>query len=478
MIRNRLPAPRLADMIPGALLSVLGVSYGLAVVALFASGQLTLSWAGLILGMPFAFALAVLRPEWMILAIVLLPPSVTSPISSKLLIAVMLATLFGFFLNGGLRLTFDTGVYPLVGIIALALVLKADTSGLATATADGMLRTIIYYALLMLVAFHTAASGRVQVDTVVDAVLLGLVIAAVLQPFVSDVQSFDSISRHPFSGHFAYLAVMGFGLTYVRLSLSSSVGRPRSAFDRFLVPVFLFLTVVSYSRVVWMAGLVVFALVSKWTGRKTFWVVSSLVLVLALTVPIVGERVIPGASTDVADPQTLARITTGRSILWQKLWARAVEALPMGQGWGYIPSLNSQEIFGFEGVFSSGGTRFVYPHNDFLYLFVDLGILGIGLLAAYWLLLLRRIRGLSRSRSEPVRYAARLLVPIILVMFLIQLFANALSIRFVAEKFFIAAGLIFGLHVVARERPPSLRGHGTSPIEMTSYSRLPERNGW
>ena len=85
------------------------------------------------------------------------------------------------------------------------------------------------------------------------------------------------------------------------------------------------------------------------------------------------------------------------------------------------------------------------PHDDFLFLFMELGILGFGLLVAFWLHLLRKIRLLSRSPSEQARYDVRVLVPVIITMFLVQLFDNAFVTRFVAERFFIVAGLVFGL---------------------------------
>jgi hypothetical protein len=63
----------------------------------------------------------------------------------------------------------------------------------------------------------------------------------------------------------------------------------------------------------------------------------------------------------------------------------------------------------------------------------------------FWLFLIRRIRLLSRSNVEQVRYDVRVLVPVTVVMFLVQLFDNGFAIRFVAERFFIVAGLVFGL---------------------------------
>ena len=119
--------------------------------------------------------------------------------------------------------------------------------------------------------------------------------------------------------------------------------------------------------------------------------------------------------------------------------------MPFGHGWGYTWSLTSTELFGFEGQFGAEGNGYVFPHNDFLFLYLEFGILGLGLLIVFWLFLIRKIRLLSRSNDKQVRYDVRVLVPVTVVMFLVQLFDNGFAIRFVAERFFIVAGLVFGL---------------------------------
>jgi O-antigen ligase len=111
-------------------------------------------------------------------------------------------------------------------------------------------------------------------------------------------------------------------------------------------------------------------------------------------------------------------------------------------------SLTPTDIFGFENVFVTQENAFIFAHNDFIFLFVELGIIGLGLLIAFWLHLFRKIRALSRSHSESTRYRVRVVIPIIVVMFFVQLFDNGFAIRFVAERFFIAAGLVFGMQFV------------------------------
>ena len=45
----------------------------------------------------------------------------------------------------------------------------------------------------------------------------------------------------------------------------------------------------------------------------------------------------------------------------------------------------------------------------------------------------------------------------IVVMFFVQLFDNGFAIRFVAERFFIAAGLVFGLHYLRQSERSASR---------------------
>jgi O-antigen ligase len=303
----------------------------------------------------------------------------------------------------------------------------------------------------MLAAFQATANERLRVDSFVDALLWGVVGAAILQPFLGGLSGFESVRQHPYAGPFANLAVIGFGVAYVRSSLSPSIGRRRSVWDGLLVIAFLGLTIVSYNRAAFIAALLSFALVSLWTGRKSIWIVGSLVVALGLTIPAVGEAIAPRGSLDFTDQETLDQVTSGRSVLWEDLWERGIEAFPWGNGWGYMWSLTSVDIFGFEGAFTTGDNPFIYPHNDFLFLFVELGVIGLGFLVVFWFQLLRRFRFLSRASDGFVRYDARILVPILLLMFLLQVFANGLSLRFVAERFFIAAGLICGMHHVMQQ---------------------------
>jgi hypothetical protein len=206
MMKGRLSAPGFTIGMPVGLVSVLVVVYGVGTVGLLASGTLGLPDAMLMLALPTALALALLRPEWTVLLVLLLPPASFVPVRAlNLLLAV---TIFGFLLQGRVRLGPRTGVLPLVGIITLAIVLKSSTSADAEAAANTMLNFLIYYTLLTLVAFHAVANGKLNIDTFTNIFLLGLLLAAVIQPFFLASAGFQQIIDTPFRGQFAYLSVM------------------------------------------------------------------------------------------------------------------------------------------------------------------------------------------------------------------------------------------------------------------------------
>jgi len=435
--------------VPPALASIGLALYGVGVVALLSTGRIDLRIAITFAAAPVVLAVAILRPEWILLGVVLIPPSVMTQVPAMQMVVVLGIVLFGFLLNGRVYVGLKTGIYPLVGIIALALFMKADVPDDAAIAADAMLKHLLYYCLLMLAAYQATANGRLQVDSFVDALLVGVLVAVVLQPFVSADTTFDQFTQTPYQGQFAYLAAMGFGVSYVRFSLSPP--SERRGIDAFAMLVLFVAIVLGWTRIMWVAALAVFALVSRWTHRKAFWIALAVVLLIALTLPLVGERILPGGSANIANSDTLDRITTGRSALWQDLLGRGADAAPWGNGWGYIWSVTPVDIFGFEGAFTAGGNPFVFAHNDFIFLFVELGILGVALLALFWIQLFHKVRRVSRQGASSVLFDVRVLIPILVVGLLVQLFDNSFAIRPVAERLFIASGLILG-RIAASER--------------------------
>ena len=262
----------------------------MAVVALFASGRLFFDRAAILLVIPAVLALALLRPEWTILLLVVLPPFVISSFPPMQLVALIATIVFGSLLQGGVTLGPKTGVYPLVAIVVLATLMPADVSAQAEVIAGGFLKSLLYYTLLMLASFLAVTNRRLSVDALVSVYLVGLVGAVILEPFFGEARGvFVDITFTPWRGKFAYLAVIGFGLAYMRLSSARSPHRAR--LDATLVVCFLGLAAIGFVRTAWIAGLWIFALASIWTGKKLFWIVASIALVVVLGVPVVSERV-------------------------------------------------------------------------------------------------------------------------------------------------------------------------------------------
>ena len=432
--------------------------YGVTVTALLATGHLFLSQAGALLVGPIAFVVGLLRPEWLLLGLLALPYQFLDSTSPKYLTYVLVWALVGFLLDQGITLRLRTGVYPLLGIIIFAAIHKADVSPEASTFAASIWTLLVYYAALMLLGFHASRSGRLHIDLVVNALLIGVAASALLQPFISTLGGVGtSLFGNPWGGKFEYIAVIGFGVAYTRAALKKAAGIAHGPWDRRLAFLFLPLIVMGYGRAGWIAALVITALVSLWTRRKSFWVAAVLVVVIALTIPVFRERVLPTEGTSLSGNAALAKLTTGRWPLWVFLWDRSITALPQGHGFGYEWSLTSTQIFHSPNQFGSGkpGSNGIFPHNDFLYLFSELGIFGAGLLILQWAYLFFTIRRLSgRGRYDYAGYGARVLTPVLLVMLFVQLFDNGFTIRVVAEHFYLVAGVICGLWGWARSVVP------------------------
>lgn len=248
----------------------------------------------------------------------------------------------------------------------------------------------------------------------VNALLAGIVGSVLLAPFVSLTQVRFTASE-PFLTTFEYLFVMMFGLTYMRSSLRRSSGLAALPIDKALMWISIPLIVFGLARTGWIAAMVIVAMASMWTRRKAVWVVVPLVALTVLTVPVFRERVLSSVDTGGGfGAEALSKLSTGRWPLWVYLWDRGSDALPAGNGFGFEWSLSSEEVFGFAGDFESESSVFIFPHDDFIYLFVELGIVGAVLLLIQWVQVLRATRYLSgRGRESFAQYGARVLTPVI-----------------------------------------------------------------
>jgi hypothetical protein len=431
---------------------ILGLAvYGGVVVALLVTGRLVPARAGALLVGPVAFAIGLLRPEWLVVGLLALPYQFLDSASPKYLTYLLIWALFGFLLQDGVRVGPQTGALPILGIIVLAAVHPAQVPLAAETFAHEIWLLLCYYAALMLLAFQATRTGRVTADQAANALLIGIVAGALVQPFINRLGPIEhGLLGTPWGGKFEYLSVMAFGVAYARSSLRRANSYPSIRWDRVLTWTFAPLILIGYGRAGWAAAFIIVALVSRWLHWKRVWIGAAIVVGLLLTVPVLRERVLPTEGTGLSGTAAITSISTGRWPLWVFLWDRAVLHLPGGNGFGYEWSLSSTEVFGTAGQFSRN-QDFIFPHNDFLFLFVELGILGAGLLIVQWLHIAFTVHAAGRETSpEAVRYGTRILVPVLVVMFCVQLFDNGFTIRAVAEHFYLVAGLVFGLSAWSR----------------------------
>jgi hypothetical protein len=198
-------------------------------------------------------------------------------------------------------------------------------------------------------------------------------------------------------------------------------------------------------RGAWLSALIAVLFVSLWARKRRYWLVIVLALMVMLTVPVARERVVP-------NEQQAAGFTTGRWDLWTQLWGEIEPALPFGNGFGYTFTLTSEDLFG-SGVASftpEGSDAFVYPHNDFLFWMVELGVLGLFGMALFWTQLLRALRLVSRSENASKSYV-QILSGVLIAGLVAQLVGSVFFFTALAALVFIVAGFVFGARAAVTE---------------------------
>jgi hypothetical protein len=339
-------------------------------------------------------------------------------------------------------------------LLALAAHLfAAPTSGDAALAARGFLNGFNYLVLLAITAYNAAWLGDLRAQDLVNAFLVGAIVSVLLENLgiaASVVPEGAGEVVVSIGRNVGYMAAIGFTLAFTRLILPANEdGRAYRGLYMALALAFAILTGVAFVRTAWLAALITVIMVARLVRKQRYWLIVPLALVLAMMIPVARERVLPGAGEGIesafSDSQ---RITTGRWGLWSILWSEEMApAMPWGNGYGHTFSLSPERLFGFETFQGPQSTSpFVYPHNDFIFWGIELGILGIAALVIFWVRLLQALRWMSRAGPLHSDVAnAYALVGIIVTMFLVQIVDNSFAVRIVGESSFLAAGFIFGL---------------------------------
>ncbi|MGH9890898.1 MAG: O-antigen ligase family protein [bacterium] len=424
-------------------------------VALNAAGVLSIFQAGAVILAPALLISAGLRSGWVILILIAIPPGVLARTSFAPMILLLTVTLYAqLFVRGTAYLDRKSGLYPLFALLVAAFLFKADVGTDAAFAAENFLKQFAYYVLLGLVSYNATRLGDLGQRSLSNAFLVGIWFTVLLKIMVTglgpvpyNVGARDRPESLFLGRSFAYVAVLGFSIYFVRwISHSSASSREQNRRGSFILSLFLLVLVgLSLVRGAWVAALLVVLFVAGHERRRAYWVVIPLAVALALVVPGARERVIPSqsASTD---------ITTGRWQLWSIVWSEeAAPALPWGNGFGHAWSLHAEDLFGFVTFrFDASTSGVVYLHNDFLFWLVEFGILGLLLFVLYWRGVIRVVRKLLSNPDAAIRAAALLFIGTIVSMLVVHVIANGYALRPLAERSFVASGFLFGL--LARDR--------------------------
>ena len=198
-------------------------------------------------------------------------------------------------------------------------------------------------------------------------------------------------------------------------------------------------------------------------GRIVFWSVAGLIAT-AVAVTRIGplrDRFLGG---DAAVQYHGVRYnTSGRTELWSFTWRLAHEHLLLGGGPGDAQNQVTAQF----------GVQISHPHNDYLRLLNDLGVVGLGLFLLAFLALLRGTWIRGKRTGEAIHWAALLAL---LGVGLSAITDNALVYPFVMAPLGVLVGLSLAHPVPSRlEGPPADApppGRGSPLLQQDSATRL------
>ena len=423
-----------------------------AAAALFGAGLLDATTVGYLLMVPLLI-LAVAKPAWLVIALIAIPHAFTGSASvTGLTILLIFALVVHVGRHGSLSLGLTSGLLPVVILLGLSHLFRADVGQAAAVARDGFVKGFGLSVTLAVLTFALVRSGHLTVRQFVPALLVGAGATTVALLVVGGPASLIERSNLEagagvaLQGHFGYLSAMAF-IVSLAWALLDDEGLGSDRTIRWLVVAFFAVTTaLSLTRGAWLASLVGLFLVSWRTRRfKYLWVLPVL-LALLVVIPVARDRLLGEFKrAGVTESFATGQAGTGRWGLWTLLYDKAKTKLVTGHGSGFTFTLDSQELFGFEGHFVALESTFVYPHNDFLFWMLEFGLVGVGLFGLFWLELRAKHRQALVHEDAVVRGDAALLLGVLTTMFIANVVSNGLFAPPIAKPFFVASGAVFAL---------------------------------
>jgi O-antigen ligase len=415
-----------------------------ALVLAESTGRLGLGRALFLVALPIVAVGVAIRPAWVVLLVAAIPLLQPPTIPMRALALLMLVTLVGqLVMRGSLSVGLRSGFLALVVLVTIAFFFQDDLTGDTALFASGVLSSLAFLVLLGLVSYNATRTRDLQGKHVVNAILFGLALSVVLEhTILSSGATFLGLTSAPVGRPTAYLAAMGFALCFARLLIpTEGEGYYHRGVHLVLAIAFAVGMISGLVRGAWLSALVAILFVSVWARKSRYLLLAILALIVMLAVPVARDRVVPNEEQAAG-----GGFTTGRLDLWTHLWNNEIEpTLPWGNGFGHTFTVSSEDAFG-EGSTSfatSEGSTFVYPHNDFIFLMVELGLVGLVLVVLFWSQLLIAFRSVSRTASENKPHV-QILGGVLITAFVVQFVGSLLLFTLLATPFFVAAGFVFG----------------------------------
>jgi hypothetical protein len=408
------------------------------------TGRIELAQALVLLTFPIVAVGVALRPAWVVLFFAIAPLSLIHAAPMLALVLLLVVTLVGqFVMRGWISVGWRSGFVGLIVLVGTSFFFRADVTGTTALITRGVWNSLALIVLLGLVSYNATRIGDLRGRRLVSALLLGLGInvALAITP-LSEGTGILGVGTVDLDRSAAYLAAVGFTLCFARLLIrTESDSRYHAALHLLLAIGFGLAMIPGLVRGAWLSSLIAILFVSLWAGKKRYWLLILVAMALMLAVPVTRDRVVPSQQQAAG-----GGFTTGRLGLWTRLWDKQIEpALPWGNGFGHTFTLSSSDIFGPEST-NFGATEedsFVYPHNDFIFWMVELGILGLVGILVFWGQLFRAFRMVSRSTNFN-RSHVQILSGLLITAFVIQFVGSVFLFTTLAVPFSIAAGFVFG----------------------------------
>jgi O-antigen ligase len=334
-----------------------------------------------------------------------------------------------------------SGFTGLLILFVTALFLRAPLTGTDALTARGFLNSVAISILIGLVSYNATRVGELRGTPLVNALLVGLVISVALEFAIFSSGSALSSGSLPIGRPVSYLAAVGLALCFARIVSRDETGAHyHPVLHIALGTGFLMAMFPGLQRGAWLSAIIAVLYISLRARKKQYLLLIVLGLTLILAQPVARERVVPSSQLT-----SIGGYTTGRVDLWRSLWKEIESGLPLGNGFGHTFTLTSEDLFGKGNISFNpeGATTFVYPHNDFLFWMVELGILGLLGMVTFWAQLLRALRSVLRSRSIE-RHNVMALSGVVITAFIVQMVGSTFFFLPLASVFLISAGFIFG----------------------------------